>query len=158
LSALRALVVTIGLAGLLVVTGCGGGKEAASDDVVPGDNGPGVSFELEATNGSQLTGARAILTPLDARRTRITVDGISRGSPAGGGPHRIRLIRGDCGNHGSLAADLGGIKGERGGRTVALGLPRLLQGTYAIEVWLVTKPGELIACGDVPDTVETSDG
>jgi type IV pilus biogenesis protein CpaD/CtpE len=135
--------------------GCGG--DDGAEEVVPGDVGPGVAFSLDAENDSQLTGARAILTPLGTDRTRIQVDGIDRGSPAGGGPHRIQLIRGSCDENarGAVVADLGGVGNGRGGDVVQQGAATLAQGDFAVAVWLVAGQRQLIACGEVPDSLST---
>lgn len=132
----------------------GGGGESA-EEVVPGHVGPGVAFSLKAENDSQLQGARAILTPLGTSRTRIQVDGIDRGSPAGGGPHRIALIRGSCDDNalGAVVADLGGVGNARGGGVVQRGVGTLAKGRFAVAVWLVAGERQLIACGEVPDSL-----
>ena len=72
------------------VTGCGS-EETAVD--APNDSGAGVTFPLEVVNDSDLEGAVVVITPLGSKRTRIEVDGIVEGSPYGGGPHRVELLR-----------------------------------------------------------------
>ena len=73
------------------VGGCGS-EESAVD--APNDSGAGVTFPLEALNDSELEGATVVVTPLGSDRARIEVDGIVEGSPYGGGPHRVELLRG----------------------------------------------------------------
>ena len=136
------------------VSGCGS-EESAVD--APSDSGAGVTFPLEALNDSDLEGATVVVTPLGAGRVRIQVDGIVEGSPYGGGPHRVELLRGGCNEPGERAAGLGGISDEEGGGEVDLGLPELLGGDYAVAVWFVEgSTTTLIACGDIPDSVESS--
>jgi hypothetical protein len=136
------------------ISGCGS-EESAVD--APNDSGAGATFPLEALNESDLEGATALITPLGSNRARIEVDGIVEGSPYGGGPHRIELLRGGCSDPGKRAADLGGVRNEKGGGTVELGLAELVEGDYAVAVRLVkASNATLIACGDLPDTVESS--
>ena len=136
------------------VTGCGS-EETAVD--APNDPGAGVTFPLEVLNDSDLEGALVVVTPLGSKRTRIHVDGIVKGSPYGGGPHRVELLRGSCNQPTQRAADLGGIKDEEGGGEVELGLPELLKGDYAVAVRFVKGSNStLIACGDIPDSVDSS--
>jgi hypothetical protein len=137
-----------------VASGCGS-EEAAVD--APNDSGAGVTFPLEALNESDLEGATVVVTPLGSDRARIEVEGIVKGSPYGGGPHRIELLRGGCKDPGERAADLGAVKDEEGGGTVELGLSELVEGDYGVGVRFVKGANRtLIACGDIPDTVESS--
>ena len=136
------------------VSGCGSEQSAVD---APNDSGAGVTFPLEALNESDLDGAIAVVTPLGSSRTRIEVDGIVEGSPYGGGPHRIELLEGGCSDPGKRAADLGAVKNEEGGGTVELGLADLVEGDYAVTVRFVKANNTtLIACGDIPDTVEVA--
>lgn len=136
------------------VSGCGS-EESAVD--APNDSGAGVTFPLEVLNDSDLEGAVVVVTPLGSERARIEVDGIVKGSPYGGGPHRVELLRGGCNEPTQRAADLGGIKDEEGGGEVELGLPELLKGDYAVAVRFVKGSNStLIACGDIPDSVDSS--
>jgi hypothetical protein len=145
-------VVTLAL--LTAAVGCGS-EEAAVD--APNDSGAGVTFPLEVVNDSDLEGAVVVITPLGSKRTRIEVDGIVEGSPYGGGPHRIELLRGSCNEPTERAADLGGIKDEEGGREVKLGLAKLVKGDYAVAVRFVKGSNStLIACGEIPDSVDSS--
>jgi hypothetical protein len=138
----------------MAVSGCGS-EESAVD--APNDPGAGVTFPLEVLNDSDLDGAVVVITPLDSKRTRIEVDGIVKGSPYGGGPHRVELLRGGCNEPTERAADLGGIKDEEGGGEVEFGLPELLKGDYAVAVRFVKGSNStLIACGDIPDSVDSS--
>ena len=124
----------------------------------PGDPGAGVSISLEAYNESELNGATALLTPLGSERTRIEVDGIVEASGFGGGPHRAELIRGDCDDPGQRAADLGAVQNERARAEVDFGLPELTESEFNVAVWFLAKTERtLIACGTIPDSVETSD-
>ncbi len=137
-----------------LLIGCGS-SESATDPAE--DEGAGVSFPLRAQNDSELNGASAVLTPLGSERTRIEVEGITRASPFGGGPHRIELIH-ECDELvGDPVADLGATRNQRGGEVVDLGLAKLVQGKYAVAVWFTAKTERtLIACGDIPDSVENS--
>jgi hypothetical protein len=138
----------------LVFCGCAS-DDSASD--APTDPGAGVTFPLAALNDSDLDGATVVLTPLGSKRVRIEVDGITRASPYGGGPHRIELVRGACDDPGDLAGDLGAVRDEGGGGELELGLPELIDGEYAVTVRFVKGSDDtLIACGDVPDSVEVS--
>jgi hypothetical protein len=140
----------------LAASGCDSEEHAAIDP--PTDSGAGVTFPLEAQNDSDLKGASAVVTPLASGRVRIEVEGIAEASPYGGGPHRIELVRGACDDPGDRAADLGSVREEAGGGELALGLPELVDGEYAVTVRFVKgSDNTLIACGDVPDSVEVSD-
>ena len=151
-SRLLAGVVAVVLAA--AVAGCGS-EESAVD--APNDAGAGVTFPLEPLNDSELEGAVAVVTPLGSDRARIEVDGIVEGSPFGGGPHRVELLRGSCDDPGERAADLGAIEDEEGGGEVEFGLAGLVEGNYAVAVRFVKGSNNtLIACGDIPDTVESS--
>ena len=67
------------------------------------------------------------------------------------------MLRGGCNQPTQRAADLGGIKDEEGGGEVELGLPELLKGDYAVAVRFVKGSNStLIACGDIPDSVDSS--
>ena len=137
-----------------LLSGCG--SDSATNP--PEDPGAGVSISLEAYNESQLGGATALLTPLGSDRTRIEVDGIVEASGFGGGPHRAKLIRGDCDEPGQRAADLGAVRNERAGAEVEFGLPELIESEFNVAVWFLAKSERtLIACGAIPDSVETSD-
>jgi hypothetical protein len=58
---------------------------------------------------------------------------------------------------GDRAADLGAIKDEEGGGEVEFGLAGLVEGNYAVAVRFVEgSSNTLIACGDIPDSVESS--
>ena len=123
----------------------------------PSDAGAGVTFPLDPFNDSELEGAVVVVTPLGADRARIEVDGIVRGSPYGGGPHRVELLRGSCDDPGERAADLGAIEDEEGGGEVEFGLASLVEEDYAVAVRFVKGSNTtLIACGDIPETVESS--
>ena len=136
------------------ISGCGSEQSAVD---APNDPGAGVTFPLEALNESDLEGATAVVTPLGSNRARIEVDGIVEGSPYGGGPHRIELLQDGCSDPGKRAADLGAVNDEEGGGTVELGLAELVEGDYAVAVRFVkASNATLIACGDLPDTVESS--
>lgn len=138
----------------VVLSGCG--SDTATNP--PGDPGAGVSISLEAYNESELNGATALLTPLGSERTRIEVDGIVEASGFGGGPHRAELIRGDCDDPGQRAADLGAVRNERARAEVDFGLPELTESEFNVAVWFLAKTERtLIACGTIPDSVETSD-
>ena len=124
----------------------------------PSDPGAGVTFPLEALNDSGLEGVTVVATPLGSERTRIEVDGIVEGSSYGGGPHRIELLRGGCDDPGERVADLGAVRDEEGSGEVDLGLAELVEGDYAVTVRFVKgSSSTLIACGDVPDSVEPSE-
>lgn len=141
-----------GFIAAMVFSGCGS-EDAATDS--PTDSGAGVTFPLEAVNDSDLDGARVVMTPLGSERVRIEVEGITEASPYGGGPHRIELLRGACDDPGDRAADLGAVRDEAGGGELELGLPELVDGEYAVTVRFVKGSDDtLIACGDVPDSVE----
>jgi hypothetical protein len=136
------------------VSGCGS-EDSAVD--APSDPGAGVTFPLEALNESDLEGATVVVTPLGSGRARIQVDGIVEGSPYGGGPHRVELLRGGCDESGDRVADLGAIDDEEGGGEVELGLPELIGGDYAVAVRFVKGSNTtLIACSGIPDSVESS--
>lgn len=140
-------------ASAVLLSGCG--SDSATNP--PEDPGAGVSIPLEAYNESGLDGAKALLTPLGAKRTRIQVDGIVEASGFGGGPHRAELIRGNCDEPGQRAADLGAVRNERAGAEVDFGLPELTQSEFVVAVWfLADSERTLIACGAIPDSVETS--
>ena len=141
--------------GATVLTGCG--SEGSATDA-PNDPGAGVTFPLAALNDSDLEGATVVVTPLGAKRVRIEVEGITKASPYGGGPHRIELVRGGCDDPGERAEDLGAVRDEEGGGELELGLPELIDGEYAVTVRFVKgSDATLIACGDIPDSVEVSD-
>ena len=141
--------------GVLLVAACGS-SETATDPA--DDSGAGVSFPLEAYNDSKLEGATALLTAQGSEQTLIEVDGIVEGSPFGGGPHRVELTRGDCGQPGDLEANLGAVTDEKAEGVVNLGLGELVEGEFVLAVWFTGKsPKTLIACADVPDSIETSD-
>ena len=136
------------------LSGCAS-EDSASD--APSDPGAGVTFPLAALNDSDLNGATVVMTPLGSERVRIEVEGITEASPYGGGPHRIELVRGACDDPGERAADLGAVRDEAGGGELELGLPALIEGEYAVAVRFVKGSDDtLIACGDVPDSVEVS--
>jgi hypothetical protein len=144
----------IGAVAATAFSGCGS-EDSASD--APSDPGAGVTFPLEPVNDSDLDGAAVVATPLASDRTRIEVEGITEASPYGGGPHRIELLRGACADPGERAADLGAVRDEKGGGEVEFGLPELVEGDYAVTVRFVKgSSSTLIACADVPDSVEVS--
>ena len=151
----RRLMAGVAAAALAAAVGGCGSEESAVD--APNDAGAGVTFPLEALNDSELEGAVAVVTPLGSDRARIAVDGIVEGSPYGGGPHRVELLRGSCDDPGERAADLGAIEDEEGSGEVELGLAGLVEGDYAVAVRFVKGSNTtLIACGDVPETIESS--
>jgi hypothetical protein len=127
----------------MALAGCGGGGVAETTDE-PGE----VSFDLAAVGDSNVAGARAVLSYLDADRTRILVDGI--GEQSGGGANPVQLRRGSCDEPGEVVLTLPRLQGSSTETEVQLGMVELFEGDYAVVVELAggAKP---IACGNVPD-------
>jgi hypothetical protein len=130
----------------LAGTGCGGddGAEPTGD---PGE----VSVELEARNGSNVAGVRAVLAWPSESSTRVLVDGLDQGEPAGGGRHPAHVHRGSCDDEGEAAYELEPVSGAASSTTVEAGLDELLSGGYSIDVHLAEDDPQVIACADLPE-------
>ena len=136
----------------VAAAGCGGSN--ASTTGRPGQ----VEFDLASKNDTNTTGGRAILTYESKSRTRLRVDGIDEGEPAGGGPNPVLLVRGTCDSTKDVVARLPALEGSRTSRTVPIGLTALFAGDYAVEVMLSRNQPQTIACGEVPSSAPTSGG
>ena len=146
-----ARVLVIALSGLtLVAAGCGG--STASTTGHPGQ----VAFTLASKNGTNTVGGRATLTYESKNRTRVRVDGIDEGEPAGGGANPVLLVRGSCESPKDVVAHLPPLTGPKSATTVPLGISALFAGDYAVEVQLSHSKRQTIACGDVPNSAPTS--
>ena len=142
-----------------LVSSCSGEDTAKVVDTT-GASSPGVSFSLEDSQDAGLVGARAILVPLDANRTRIEIDGIAEGAPSGGGPRRGELVTGPCNpeiDQVKRVQLLGKIVDDATAATVPLGLADLTGGDYAVSVWVTSEPRMLIACAEIPSDVSTTE-
>lgn len=128
-----------------VGAGCGGSDEAETTDQ-PGE----IVFDLDSEQGA--TGVRARLTYVDNERTRIVVDGLDEGEPAGGGPNAVRLVSGTCAEPGQTMESLEPLSGSESSTEVGFGLSDLMAGSFAIQVALPEpNADEVVACADVPD-------
>jgi hypothetical protein len=130
----------------VAVSGCGGSDEVETTSD-PGE----IRFELDAPEGGA-QGVRATLTYESDDRTRVVIDGLDEGEPAGGGANPVRLVSGTCDERGNVLASLEPLSGSESSGEVDFGLPELMSGDFAIEVALPgSSAGEVAACGDVPD-------
>lgn len=131
----------------LTLAGCGGDSNAEATET-SGE----VEFDLEPQNGSNIAGARVVLTYVDQNRTRILVDGIDEGEPGGGGANPVELRRGTCAVPGEIVHQLPALKGASVEQTLDLSMAALYEGEYAVHVRLPgSSESRDIACGDVPD-------
>lgn len=139
--------VALGFLSLAVALGgCGGGDEVETTED-PGE----IQFELDATDGGA-QGVRATLTYQSNDRTRIVVDGLDEGEPAGGGANPVRLVSGSCDERGNVLATLEPLAGSESSSEVDFGLAELMAGDFAIEIALPgSSAGEIAVCGDIPD-------
>jgi hypothetical protein len=138
------------LIGLLVLAGCGGAEKAETT----GDPGE-ITFDLDE-RGDAGAGVRAILTYETPEKTRVTVDGLDEGEPAGGGANPVLLRRGTCDEPKDIVFELEKLNGATSETTVELALTALLNGDYNIQVGLPDRPQDIVACGDVPQEIAKS--
>ena len=143
----KRLVGVVSLLGAVVLASCGGGDDAETTGQ-PGE----IEFELSGAETGGAAGVRARLTYQTNDRTRIVVDGLDEGEPAGGGANPVRLVSGSCDERGNVLDELEPLSGSVSTSEVDFGLAELMAGDFAIEVALPGESvGELVVCGDVPD-------
>jgi hypothetical protein len=136
------------LVGLLLLAGCGGSEEAETT----GDPGE-ITFELVEAGDAGVAGVRATLAYETPEKTRVTVDGLDEGEPAGGGANPVLLRMGTCDEPKDIVFELKKLSGATSETTVALAFTALLNGDYTIQVALPNRPNDIVACGDVPQEV-----
>ena len=141
----------IGLTCLALLAGCGGSNKAEPTGV-PGE----VSFELDEVGNAGVAGVRATLTYDTPEKTKVRVDGLDEGEPAGGGANPVLLRSGTCDMPKDIAFELETLTGAVSETTVELALTALLNGDYNIQVGIPDRPDDVVACGDVPQEVEDS--
>jgi hypothetical protein len=139
------------LVGLLLLAGCGKSEEAETT----GDPGE-ITFELDEVGDAGVAGVRATLTYETPEKTKVTVDGLDEGEPAGGGANPVLLRSGTCDEPKDIAVELEELSGATSETTVELALTALLNGDYNIQVGLPDRPDDVVACGDVPQEVAES--
>ena len=120
-----------------------------------GDPGE-ITFELDAAGDAGVAGVRATLTYKTNETTRVTVDGLDEGEPAGGGANPVLLRSGTCDEPKDVVFELETLSGATSETTVELALTALLNGDYNIQVGLPDRPEDIVACGDVPQEVAES--
>ena len=138
------------LVSLFALAGCGGAEVAQTTDD-PGE----ITFELD-DGGNAGAGVRATLTYKTNETTRVTVDGLDEGEPAGGGANPVLLRSGTCDEPKDVVFELETLSGATSETTVELALTALLNGDYHIQVGLPDRPQDIVACGDVPQEVAKS--
>ena len=144
-------IVLVFIAVSLLAAGCGGSDEAEPTGV-PGE----VAFELNEVGDAGVAGVQATLTHETPEKTKVTVDGLDEGEPAGGGANPVFLRSGTCDEPGDILFELEELSGPTSETTVELALTALLNGDYNIQVSLPDRPEDVVACGDVPQEVEDS--
>jgi hypothetical protein len=135
-----------------LLTGCGGNDESATTTEDPGE----IAFPLDEQEDSGAVGVRATLTYETRDRTKVVVDGLDEGEPAGGGANPAWIYQGSCNDLGEVAEKLNPLQGPSSETTVGLGLTALINGDYAIAVGVPRSQGRIAACGDVPDEAPAS--
>jgi hypothetical protein len=144
-------VLVVLLVGLLLLAGCGG-SEAAETTGDPGE----ITFELDEVGDAGVAGVRATLTYETPEKTKVKVDGLDEGEPAGGGANPVLLRSGTCDEPKDILFELETLSGATSETTVELALTALLNGDYNIQVGLPDRPSDVVACGDVPQEVAES--
>jgi hypothetical protein len=134
---------------ILALAGCAGDEQGSETTQTPGE----IAFDLSSTGDTGVAGVRARLIYKNQNRTTVIVDGLDEGEPGGGGRNPARLYRGSCDNLGDVVKRLRPIQGSSSTTIVPLGIAALLKGQYAVAVGLPGSLDNLLACGDVPDTV-----
>jgi hypothetical protein len=137
--------------GLSLLAGCGG-----SDKAEPTGTAGEVAFELDEVSDAGVAGVRATLTHETPEKTKVRVDGLDEGEPAGGGANPVLLRSGTCDAPKDIVFELEDLTGAVSETTVELALTALLNGDYNIQVGLPDRPDDVVACGDVPQEVEDS--
>jgi hypothetical protein len=137
---------------LISIAGCGGSDEAEPT----GDPGE-IAFELDEVGDAGVAGVRATLAYQTPEVTRVIVDGLDEGEPAGGGANPIFLRSGTCDEPKDIIFELEKLSGTTSETRVELALTALLNGDYHIQVALPNRPQDLVACGDIPREVATDD-
>ena len=96
------------------------------------------------------------LTYKSNETTKVTVDGLDEGEPAGGGANPVVLRRGTCDEPKDVVFELETLSGATSETTVELALTALLNGEYNVQIGLPDRPEDIVACGDVPQEVAES--
>ena len=138
----------IGLALLLlttVVSGCGDSAGEATGE--PGE----VAVALQEQNDANVTGARAVFRYENKNTTLVTVDGFDGGERAGPGANPVRIVNGTCAEPGKVAFKLDALTGASSETKINVGLDKLYNGEYAVQVLFSKTRDDALACGEVPD-------
>lgn len=140
------------LACMMLLAACGGGEEEQQSERVSDE----VLVDLEA-EGDLAPGLRATLEAEGASRTRVLVDGLDEGEPAGGGANPAHVHRGTCEE--PIAAGtylIGKLKGSVAEAVIDVPISDLVGGGWVVEVHLLPPegragPGEVIGCAELAD-------
>ena len=149
---------SVALLAASLLAACGGGEEGedsaqASDELV---------LDLESQGDFKAPGLRVTLDAEGASRTRVMVDGLDEGEPAGGGANPAHVHRGTCEE--PIAAEtyvIGQLKGPVAEADIDVPISDLVGGGYVVEVHLLPAegragPGEVIACAELADAEPTA--
>ena len=150
----RGRIKLLSLASVALLAACGGGdnkqeSEQASDELV---------VDLESQGDFNAPGLRATLDAQGtAARTRVVVDGLDEGEPAGGGANPAHVHRGTCEE--PIAAEtylIGKLKGPVAEAVIDVPISDLVGGGWVVEVHLLPPegsagPGEVIGCAELAD-------
>ena len=141
----------VSLACVTLLAACGGGEEEqqsaqASDELV---------VDLEVQGDFNASGLRATLDAEGASRTRVMVDGLDEGEPAGGGANPAHVHRGTCEEPiDAETYEIGQLKGPVAEAVIEVAIADLVGGGYVVEVHLppaegTAGPGEVIGCAEL---------